>query len=493
MLSVRVGTGNHDVIFLVVPGLNPEIILGIDMLEVWSAVIDVGNLNMSLSQRGGCEKVQFVTREVGQTSAGPATEDIASELFFVEKVKVYEGDRVSVVNITDPDSYETNIPYSEEGKGLFLYSEEHSFDVEEVEILDELRVMSMQAHNATENVLRGKIDKIEGITCAQKQSFYYTLRKHADMFTDRIGLCTEYTHTFEVAHPEPYSYKCRTVPMAMMKKTDIAIQKLLDNNIIQGSNSDFINALCLVQKTDGTVRVTIDARRLNSMTTQNVYHSEPVQSQINKVNGARWYTLLDLNQAYLQVPLHESCRRFTAFIHRGKQYRFARTPFGLASSGAALARALDKVLGEDMGDYVSLYADDICIFSRDLDQHIKDVGSVLQRLRDAGFTIKPEKIQLARRQVEFLGYVISEDGIRANPTKVGDVLDIPAPRTARQLRRFFGICQFQSKIPCGLRTRGSSFKDLAQEGGAMEMDPGDAGSIYQSQKFVRKVDPTTKA
>ena len=94
----------------------------------------------------------------------------------------------------------------------------------------------------------------------------------------------------------------------MLNKTDVAIQKLLNDNIIQDSNSDFINESCLVQKTDGIVRVTIDARRLNSMTTQNLYRSEPVQSQINKVNGARWVTLLDLNQAFLQVLLHEHCR-----------------------------------------------------------------------------------------------------------------------------------------------------------------------------------------
>ena len=71
---------------------------------------------------------------------------------------------------------------------------------------------------------------------------------------------------------------------------------------------------------------------------------------------------------------------------------------------------------------------------------------MLQKLQENGFTIKPEKIQLARKQVEFLGYIISEDGIRANPSKVGEILDVPPPKNIKQLCLFFGIRQFQSRF-----------------------------------------------
>ena len=221
---------------------------------------------------------------------------------------------------------------------------------------------------------------------------------------------------------------------------------MLRENIIEPSDSEHVNALCLVQKTDGTVRVTIDARQVNSMTMPNHYQSEPVQAQLNKVNGAKWYSILDLTHVFLQVPLAEHCRGYTAFLHRGKQYRFTRTPFGLASSGAALTRALDRVLGKELNDCVSWFVDDANVFSNSLDQHITDVGRVLEKLRRSGLTIKPEKIQLERKQVEFLGYIISKSGIRANPTKIGEILDLPPPRNQRQLCRFFGIMQYQSRF-----------------------------------------------
>ena len=95
---------------------------------------------------------------------------------------------------------------------------------------------------------------------------------------------------------------------------------------------------------------------------------------------------------------------------------------------------------------MSWFVDDANVFSNSLDQHITDVGCVLEKLRTSGFTIRPEKIQLGRKQVEFLGYIISKAGIRANPTKIGEILDLPPPRNQKQLRRFFGIMQYQSRF-----------------------------------------------
>ena len=178
-------------------------------------------------------------------------------------------------------------------------------------------------------------------------------------------------------------------------------------------------------------------------------------------------------------PLKESCRRYTAFLHRGKQYRFTRTPFGLASSAAALARALDKVFGEGLNDCVSFYVDDACMFSDTIDQHIIDVGNVLGKLRDSGFTIKPEKLQLGRRQVEFLGYIISENGVRPNPAKIGEILDLPTRRNQKQLRRFFGIVQYQSRFLVNYAQEAAPLRTLLMKGEKWRWTP------EMNQSFMR--------
>ena len=463
MVRMKVGTGSHDIVFLVVPGLGPEIILGLDLMETWQAILDFGRLHMCIKESENVEVVPFIEDAVGQGQTSPPEAGIESELFFVQRTHVYDGDTIAIVQCVDPGSYEQNFNSCYGERGLFLYSEDELNNVDQADE-DEIQILSVDVSDRIDSVLIQKVYEINDISDVNKREFYRVLRENFEVFSDSIGLCKVYTHEIHVENPTPYSHKCRPVPIAMLEKTDQAIQKMLDEKIIEKSDSEFVNALCLVRKTDGSVRVTIDARQINSMTSSNHYRSESVQAQLNKVNGAKWFTIIDLTQSFLQVPLKESCRKFTAFLHRGKQYRFTRTPFGLASSSAALARALDKVFGEGLSNCVSFYVDDAVVFSDTIEQHIVDVGKVLNKLKDSGFTIKPGKLQLGRKQVEFLGYIISEDGVRPHPAKIGEILDLPTPRNQKQLRRFFGIVQYQSRFLVNYAQEAAPLRILLKKG-----------------------------
>ena len=262
----------------------------------------------------------------------------------------------------DSGSYERNLPYDEVERRLFLFTE-HEMNVTDPSCeSDDVQILSVNVSDRIYSILKQKVDQIDCINDMQKERFYRVFRENIKVFSDKIVLCTEYTHEFQVINPTPYTHNCRNVPLAMLEKTGQSIQKMLRENIIKESDSEYANALCFVEKADGSVRVTIEAYNINSMTMSNHYRNEPVQAQINKVNSAKWYTIVDLTQAFLQVPLNEHCRQYTAFLHRGKRYRFIRTPFELASSGAALARGLDKMLGEDLNDCVAWYADDANVF-----------------------------------------------------------------------------------------------------------------------------------
>ena len=238
-------------------------------------------------------------------------------MFFVEKVQIYDQERIAIVECVDSNSYERNLQCSEVERGLFLFSE-NEVGVDDLSCGSaEIQILSIQAAGSTYSILKQKVDEIEGITDIQKERFYRVFQENINVFSDKIGLCNAYVHEFQVVNTTPYHHKCRNVPLAMLEKTDEAIQKMLRENIIEPSDSEHVNALCLVQKTDGTVRVTIDARQVNSMTMPNHYQSESVQAQLNKVNGAKWYSILDLTHAFLQVTLAEHCRGYTAFLHRG--------------------------------------------------------------------------------------------------------------------------------------------------------------------------------
>ena len=168
---------------------------------------------------------------------------------------------------------------------------------------------------------------------------------------------------------------------------DEAIAQLIQDDIIEPANSAFLNLLCIVLKSDGTARVKVDARLINSRTRQNHFRVEPVERQLERVNGAKHYSILDLSQTVLQIEMHESCRHYTAFLHREKQYRFKFTPFVQTSSGAALSRALDGIFSNELEGIGVTYVDDTALYSNDLDKHIADLDFVLQKFHKNGFTI----------------------------------------------------------------------------------------------------------
>ena len=121
-------------------------------------------------------------------------------------------------------------------------------------------------------------------------------------------------------------------------------------------------------------------------------------------------------------------------------------PFGHNSSNAALLRALDNIYGEEINSFAASFVDDFCIFDDDCQEHLSHIDYVLSKLAENGFTVKPSKVQFCKRKVEFLGYIISEDGIRPSPERINAIKEIPPPKNVRQMRRFLGICQYQARF-----------------------------------------------
>ena len=126
-----------------------------------------------------------------------------------------------------------------------------------------------------------------------------------------------------------------------------------------------------VMKKDGAVRLTIDARTLNKRCIPNHFRTENIDRLLEKVNGARYFSIIDLSSSFWQVELDEDCKDYTAFLHNGKQYRFNRAPFGHNSSNATLLRALDNIFGNEINSFATSFVDDFCIFDTKFDDHLK--------------------------------------------------------------------------------------------------------------------------
>jgi len=172
----------------------------------------------------------------------------------------------------------------------------------------------------------------------------------------------------------------------------------------------------------------------------------PMQEILQRFHGTRYITTLDLSIAFLQVPLAEASKKYTAFGFQSKVYQYKRIPYGFRNSLAGFMRALQTVLGDETCGYIINYVDIILIFSHDFDQHMEHLETVLNRLTSAGFTINARKCSFCKPKIKFLGHIVSRENLRPDPQRIEAILNYPAPRNQKQLRSFLGICGFHQRF-----------------------------------------------
>ena len=235
------------------------------------------------------------------------------------------------------------------------------------------------------------------------------------------------------------------VPMAYRDKVDEEIKRMLDMGIIQRSNSSYINPIVPVIKKDGTIRLCLDARKLNEILIEDWECPEPAEILFQKCKGTKVMSSLDMTSSFWQVPLENNSKQYTAFQHRGKSYEFNVVPFGLKTSTAALVRGLDKAL-QGIGDHIISFVDDTLITSESTQQHLEHLEEILTRLERNNLTLNLNKSHFFKKETKFLGFILTTDGIKPDPDKIQGIADFPAPRNVKQLRGFLGLINFYSKF-----------------------------------------------
>ena len=244
---------------------------------------------------------------------------------------------------------------------------------------------------------------------------------------------------------EPINTKPWRQPMNLEEKIDTAIENLAKANIIRRCNSPWNTPLICVWKKDRKdVRLCLDFRKLNAVTERQAFPMPNVEEMLDNLYGAKYFSTIDLGNAYYQVPLEKDSQIKTAFSTKNGQYCFTRMPFGIAAAPGTFQELMTKVLDGLAGTMV--YMDDIMVFSEELNQHYVTLGKVLERIQKAGLRVNPEKCNLLRKEVKFLGHVIDKEGIRTDSTKVAAIKNFEKPKCIKNLRSFLGICNYYRRF-----------------------------------------------
>ena len=171
-----------------------------------------------------------------------------------------------------------------------------------------------------------------------------------------------------------------------------------------------------------------------------------LSDSIYAAHNKQYFTKLDLVKGYYQVPLDKDSRQYTAFSTSHNHYQFKVLSFGLRNSGIAFQKTMQEILSDYCFKNIIVYIDDILIMTETFEQHIDLVSKVLTTLMNNGIKVKINKCELFKKEVSFLGHIISNKGIQKAPEYIEKIQQYPKPTTVTELRQFLGLVNFQHKF-----------------------------------------------
>jgi len=220
----------------------------------------------------------------------------------------------------------------------------------------------------------------------------------------------------------------------------------LRSGILEKSISPYGSMALIVKKKDGTPRVVIDYRALNEVTKKNSYPLPLMDELFDRTVGAKFFTSIDLRNGFHQIAIPPEDREKTAFRTRYGHFQYTVLPMGLCNAPGTFMQLMNQVFVDVLDTVVLCFLDDILIFSRTEEEHLRHLDMVLGRLRDQQLYVKLSKCAFMQREVAFLGHRIGADGLRVSPDKVSAVQQWPQPKNVSDVRSFLGLANFYRRF-----------------------------------------------
>ena len=281
------------------------------------------------------------------------------------------------------------------------------------------------------------------LTDAEKSELGKVLAKYQDLFDGTLG--TWKTDPIELElRPEakPYHAKPYPVPHSQEKKLKAEIERMCAYGVLRKVNrSEWGFPAFTIPKKDGTLRSIADLRELNKRIKRKPFPIPKIQDMLQKLEGFRYATSLDLNMGYYHIILSPNSSRYCTIVLPWGKYEYLRLPMGLCNS--------PDIFQEKMGElfagveFARAYIDDLLVLSTStLQDHLEKLEQVLKRLQDAGLKVNASKSFFAREELEYLGYWITQEGIKPLSKKVEAINNIAPPTTRKQVRTFIGMVNY---------------------------------------------------
>ena len=397
---------------------------------------------------GCCEKVKCRIKDLKISSGGqkllvfsPFEEMcLEGDLVAFESVEVVKSRKKFIdVMVYNPSAQKIHL---EKGKVLGQVSNaaaaytlpilQTSASVNEVQVEEKKDIKEMLAEINLDDVVE-----------EERASVLELLEEEGEVFSrskNDIGFVPDFELEIRLTDEAPFGEAYRKIPGPLYQEVKNHVNDLLANGWIRHSYSPYSSPMVCVRKKDGGLRLCIDFRKLNAKTIPDMQPIPRVQDILDRLHGQKWFSTLDMSQAYHQGMMSEKSRQFTAFTTPWAIYEWVRIPYGIKNAPAGFQRFINSCLVHLSDEICVAYLDDILVFSKTLEGHKENLRKVLQCLRKKGVKLNLKKCHFFRKEIRYLGRLVSEHGYRPDPedVKAMDKCKVP-PSDVGKLRALLGF------------------------------------------------------